>query len=157
MTALMEPAAAAVLSSGDWYEPVSSKTGRAPTPSVFQPQQAPWIYKATERLAHLVRLGTKWDGHGSVAVDPDFARVVLKFLARPMWRRLPSPHIVPTVNGGLAIEWTKGALRLELEIDPTGTFEAYGGDADTTEEWEGDVATVAERVIDWIARLARDE
>ena len=61
----------------------------------------------------------------------------------------PAPSIVPTVRGGLQLEWHQTQIDLEVEITPHGTIHlAYENFAEGR-EWEGDLGSdLAPPVVD---------
>lgn len=83
------------------------------------------------QIKALARLPEDWDSYGALAVQPcalDLAHRVLKVVSDALLDRpdaqLAPYHIAPMPNGGLQIEWRKGARSFELWIDPHGKLGA---------------------------------
>src|SRR5205823_1875475 len=64
-----------------------------------------WVKPTVERLRHLLQLREDWDSYGAAPVDLRAARTALQLLAMIMRPDTPAPTVVPTVRGGLQLEW----------------------------------------------------
>ncbi|MCA1707004.1 MAG: hypothetical protein LC808_28565 [Actinobacteria bacterium] len=157
MTALQ----AAALSTREWY-PATAEDAHAAPADVSHLQVTgrsewgtapPWLRDAEERMRHLEKLGDDWDSYGSARVDPRLRKAVARFLSAPLWASTPRPWIVPTSQGGLAVEWRGRRATLALEFDPRGSVEVYFGDEDSGTEWEGDLDEEPDELEAWVWRV----
>jgi hypothetical protein len=101
-------------------------------------------------LGELRQLADGWfDGKEGKALPPDGVDWFAQALSLNYSDRLASPHLYPTVDGGLRAEWTLGANELSLEIDlidhsadwhelnlKTEAEDARTFDLDRSESWE---------------------
>lgn len=100
------------------------------------------------RLQQLSELPASWDSYGARPIDIN----VLSYTARllqPLAEAMvaPMPDIIPTVRGGIAMEWHNVRGEVGIELVPSGPYAppqvtAYFADASTGEEWEKDLADV---------------
>ena len=77
---------------------------------------------AYAQLAAAAELADNWDGYGAKAMDPTAVRRMRRFLAALQRDGFPAPRLVPIPDGGLQLEWTRGATELEIELDPAGSL-----------------------------------
>lgn len=103
------------------FEPLPSAQWQRVTTLAGSPAWAVDAYRAISRLAELP---SGWDTQASPPLQEsakDSASRVIEELER--YDELPSPHIAPTVGGGLGIEWHHGPRELDVEILPDGSME----------------------------------
>lgn len=70
------------------------------------------------RFEELAALDPDWDTYGSKPVDPDALRESQAFVERLLQQPIPVPSILPVPDGGVQLEWSAGAVELELEFEP---------------------------------------
>ena len=100
------------------------------------------IRKAICRAVDLLALPPGWDSYDADRVTEEAARCAVKLLLL-VSSKVPgmvAPSVVPTVRGGLQLEWHRRGVDLEVEFDPAGSCEWYGEERDTgrVEEGRGD-------------------
>jgi hypothetical protein len=79
-----------------------------------------WLKEVGDRLQTLVALPANWNSHGARRVTVQAVRTALVVLVNVMAANSRMPTIVPTVRGGLQLEWHGGGIDLEIEVDHTG-------------------------------------
>ncbi len=90
------------------------------------------------RLAVLACLGKGWDGRDARPVTPDAAGTALRVAVDSLSDSdIPVPAIVPSVEGGLLIEWHRQGIELDVDVSPDGTAWVSFEDLETGEEWQG--------------------
>jgi hypothetical protein len=106
-------------------------------------------------LAHLSKLPANWDSYGAVPVSVSAIESTLKLLCEVMTDDISMLDIVPTVSGGIQIEWHIVGIDLELEISPDGKraiyFEDSHGQTPSTEDesrFPEMVAVLRNRIIE---------
>lgn len=99
----------------------ASVSGFAVTFGEWAPRRASWLRAAAERLKDLFLLESGWDGGVAPQLSPPVIQVAWELL-RQVCDLMPAvqmPLILPTANGGVALEWTAEAGDLTIELDGT--------------------------------------
>jgi hypothetical protein len=122
------------LSESDWFTVVQSTTldpaqtlsGRDLVLSLPRLQQATasslgaydwsWIPVLIDKLRELLRLPRDWDGYGAEPVRPEAALTSALIVNATLAKGARFPEIIPTVDGGVQIEWRRGNRHLEIEV-----------------------------------------
>ena len=121
------------------------------SPSVALPEQ---FRRAVYRAIELRQLPKGWNSYGAEPVsDAAFVRTVT-FLCEYVVAGVPGPSLVPTVRGGLQIEWHRCGVDIEVEVNPEGSVFWCAADRRTGEEVEASLAGDDESVRDWLLRAA---
>lgn len=79
-----------------------------------------WLKDVVDRLQALITLPANWNSRGARPVTAQAIRTALVVLANVMSSDSRLPAIVPTVRGGLQLEWHAGEIDLEVEVDHSG-------------------------------------
>ena len=93
----------------------------------------------TEALASLLKLPAGWNSYRAKTIDVEqvgLATRVLHFLMRPDF---PAPSVVPTVRGGVQLEWHRDGIDFEIETLTPENLRAYFSDEHSGREWESDI------------------
>jgi hypothetical protein len=120
---------------------------RSRQPSVAEPsatlagQPAAWVEVVRRRLEALGRLGEGWDGRSAPRVAPANIGIAMQLLQRVMRTGTPVPEIVPTLRGGLQIEWHVPDVDVELEIATPSRYVLSFEDRSTDQEFERQLST----------------
>lgn len=152
--------APAAISEAAWYR-TSAANGTGQGGVLFGriAEEAEGLGRASSRLAEpyvrklwsLLRLEPGWDSYGACPISPRAVETALAFLAQTA--SVPRPSIVPTVRGGIQLEWHDGRIDVEIECLPSGHAQLAAEDADSgacAERWvmPGHIA-----VDEWLAKL----
>lgn len=81
-----------------------------------------WLLDTDQTLQELLKLKPNWNSYGAQPIRPDVVRAVRDLLPDIVQQRTPRPTVVPTVRGGVQLEWHAGGIDLELEIEAPGQF-----------------------------------
>jgi len=109
-----------------------------------------WFTDAASSVTNLLRLPFGWDSYSAKPIDPRSAKAALDFLASLIGKQVQAPQIVPTVSGGIQLEWHQNGIDLEIEISASGSEKVYFEDRQAQTDWEeeGPLAMVkAEQII----------
>jgi len=101
----------------------------------------PWVQLAVQRLRTVADLPPGWSGAGGPPVESRLFPRAFELIHELMPEGgNPSyvPYIVPTVDGGLQLEWHRDGFDLEIEISSAGDVWVEHSRLDGTEAWEGD-------------------
>lgn len=102
-----------------------------------------------KRVADLLALEEDWDSYGADPPSPATAARALAWLGT-LPPETAAPWLVPTVNGGVAVEWHEGGWDVELEFESTGAVAAWAEERATRAGWEhhGDLAGAVDRLAE---------
>ncbi len=95
------------------YTAVSVPTFAVPELAAERPR---WVGKVVRRLVELLDLPERWDGRDAKRVQTQTAFYASTFLGSVCSPSTAEPQIVPTIAGGLQIEWHKNNVDIELEL-----------------------------------------
>ena len=105
------------------------------------------IVNVIRQASELVHLPPGWNSYGAKPVANEAVEAAIAFLieAIPAGPNVVAPAVVPTVRGGLQLEWHRQGVDLEIEFGPDATGSWYAEDQETAETVEaplvnGDVA-----------------
>ncbi len=88
-------------------------------------QRPSWAQPAFSKRQELVNLEPGWDSHDAVPVRADSVLAAVSTLFETMASDTETPWIVPTVHGGIQMEWHKSQVDLEIEIKPDRTVSVF--------------------------------
>jgi hypothetical protein len=113
-------------------------------------QPAEWVSEVLSRLRALAVLDDGWDGNNAPRISPTNVEIAMQLLAHVMLSDTPAPEIVPTVRGGLQLEWHVRNVDVELEILSPGryllSFEDRSSERELEVELSSDLSPFAEAV-----------
>lgn len=162
------------LSDKEWYSPRSAATladdetlsgltitttsahyGYSVSTSTFlpgMPRNASQLREAAAALRQLLLLPVGWDSYGAPPIDIDAAVAALVLVDRLTWEGGRVPRIVPTVEGGVQLEWYGNGIDLQIEVAPTQDASVFYRDSGTEESWEGSLGEEPEQLEKLIYR-----
>ena len=135
--ALLPKRWSAPLSAGTRYlsEPRVTTSSALP-PMEFQ-QVGGWSETARQRLSELANLKSGWDDASAPPIVPSLIETAWNFLTSELVSSLEvKPDIVPTLDGGLLIEWHTTKVDLIIESSPKEPGSFYFCDNETGDEFE---------------------
>lgn len=95
-----------------------------------------WLGRIRDRIQELSTLPPGWDGEAAPPVEVVPLRSAWEFLlALSPLLRVP-PNVVPTLAGGVVLEWHRSGIELEVEFTPKGEADV-SCEHSTGEEFEG--------------------
>ncbi len=114
----------------------------------------PWFLATAEALRKIMALPDGWDSYGARRVESEVLNVALELLLLVAQRTLPAPTVVPTVRGGVQLEWHAPPMDLEIEVLPPSTIGVLAVDHErgTEEEFRVPVGG-SPRLVALIRRL----
>ncbi|MGB2754588.1 MAG: hypothetical protein WBD75_01805 [Phycisphaerae bacterium] len=109
-----------------------------------------WLAPTVERMNELLELQPNWDSYGARCLKEQAFETALEILGTVMRPNTSPPTVVPTVEGGIQLEWHQNDIDLEVEVKPEGQVLMFrqGGsqpevsDVDISLEFRGLVDTI---------------
>lgn len=114
-------------------------------------QRTTWLRDVAPRMDQLSALAPGWDSHRARPLDRQVLRDVWMVLERLAEMVPIAPAVVPTVSGGVALEWHRGDIDLEIEFNGRTILASYEDAAGI--EAEGPLETLVELVASALSRL----
>jgi hypothetical protein len=74
-------------------------------------------------------LEENWDSYGARRVDPRCTEAAVGLLRAILDSTTPRPFVVPTCRGGIQLEWHRGGVDLEIEIESPEQMNVFFEDA----------------------------
>ena len=81
---------------------------------------SPWIAHVFDSVQMLLHLTEDWDSHGANPLAIKSIENLIILLPQGIPWDVPAPSVVPTVSGGIQLEWHRQGIDLEIEIPPSG-------------------------------------
>lgn len=101
----------------------------------------PWAHTVAEQINRLTHLPPGWNGRSSRPLQKEAVERALDLLDTLMQADTPLPTIVPTNDGGLALEWRSDDVDLEALVLPSGDLDvAYEDSRDESRGWDERIA-----------------
>jgi hypothetical protein len=113
----------------------------------------PWSIEVIAKFVELVAMPSGWDGYSARAVERETALFALEILNTTMGPRTPMPHIVPTAEGGIQLEWHEKGIEVELYIAGVYECELWVHDHRTGKEFTRSLTNSFEDLRDPIRQL----
>jgi hypothetical protein len=143
------------------------QTVRRPHPGIFYvrstseqqgelEQASTRIAPCIQKLSEIARLQFGWNSYGARPIAWSAIVATLKLLLGNLPANAPLPQIVPTVRGGIQLEWHTPSTMIEVYIDvytpDQQTISFFAADSVTGEEFEGPLAGNEGDLKMWISR-----
>lgn len=115
-----------------------------------------WVRDLVPKLRELTRLEPNWDSYDAVAPNPALLGQVLLTLDAAGKAGVVSPNLVPTIEGGVQLEWYLSPRELEIEFRADGGIEYLATDtaedgSDSGQVEAPHVVGAIRRLLDWIS------
>jgi hypothetical protein len=101
-----------------------------------------WGIYVLNSIEKLLRLPEGWDSYDAKQINPGSVKTLVILLAQSIQRMLfdvPIPFVVPTVGGGIQLEWHQSGTDLEIEIPPSGKPVVSFVNLETGADWEREI------------------
>ena len=114
------------------------------------------IQAAIRQAFDLVRLPNGWNSYNARPVSEKAARHAITFLvqAASAIPNIAAPAVVPTVRGGLQLEWHRQGFDFEVEFGPDGPASWYAEDRTTGQVFEEPIVGHEAVVRQWLNRIS---
>jgi len=113
------------------------KFGDPPIALRLDGEEPAWLPPTVHAVDVLLGLPAGWNSYGAPRIDPHAVEAALRLLLATMQPDTLPPSVVPTVRGGVQLEWHASGVDLEVDVTPSGHVSAAYED-DEGQEWEAD-------------------
>lgn len=115
------------------------------------------IQAAIRAAQELAALAPGWNSYRAEAISDRAIAAAIQFLLEVASDvpALASPSVVPTVRGGVQLEWHAGGVDVEVEFSPSQPATWYAEDRDSGDTDEAPVAGQFDRLSPWLLRASR--
>jgi hypothetical protein len=104
------------------------------------------------RLRELSRLEPGWNSHSAKPIAPENILAAMWILVGLANLEPPSPVIVPTVRGGVQIEWHTNGVNIEIYVESPNDVSFFAGLAESGEAVELPLAGHEQELRKWLKR-----
>ncbi len=114
------------------------------------------IVNVIRQASELLHLPPGWNSYGAKPIANEAVEAAIAFLveAIPAIPNVVAPAVVPTVRGGLQLEWRRQGVDLEIEFGPDATGSWYAEDRDTEETVEAPLVVDDVAFRRWLGRAS---
>ena len=114
----------------------------------------PWGETIRRQLRQLLELSPNWNSYSAHSVDPVLADAAWDLLSSLARDDTPAPAVIPTVRGGVQLEWHLRQIDLEIEFLVPQQCAILFEDMRAGECWEKELNVGAIELRDVLARLS---
>src|ERR1035437_278018 len=121
--------------------------------SSLEPSIPGWVLPTANAFADMLELPFGWNSYSARPVDPRTIEIAGGLLAAVMQHHTAPPTLVPTVRGGIQLEWHRNGLDIEIRIDPSRRTTVYAVDNRSGEELDSEWLPGDMSLSSWIDKL----
>jgi hypothetical protein len=142
------------------HSAISQALVRFDAAQVPQPEsRAPigsWEAVVERNLAAIADLRDGWDGHGSLRIKPALLWQADRLLKDALQSvgGLRAPYIIPSVDGGIQLEWRTTQFELEFMLGATGSRHFWLRNRNTGGEIEDEGDAATQLLFKWTKSVA---
>lgn len=114
------------------------------------------VQAAIHRASDLVRLANGWNSYRAKSISPKAIHHATRFLreADSQIPNLAAPSVVPTVRGGLQLEWHRQGVDVEIEFGIDDSASWYAEERGTRTALKGPVVGHEHTIRHWLKRAS---
>ena len=112
------------------------------------------LVRALERAIELLQLPRGWNSYDAEPVSYAAFEQTVEFLTTYLVEGIAGPALVPTVRGGVQLEWHRRGVDIEVEISPDGSVSWCADNRRTGDEFEAALAGHEETIRTWLRRAS---
>jgi hypothetical protein len=113
-----------------------------------------WYAPTLAAASTLLQLPDNWDKQGAVRVKPAIVQAAMTLLNGIMLDDTPAPSVVPTVRGGIQLEWHTRGIDLEVEFLTPSRIQGLFEDQREGVSWEKELSSDLAPLREAIANLS---
>jgi len=110
--------------------------------------------KSVENIVDLLGLPRGWNSYAAKSIEPQNAIAAVRLLAQLLEVHSPAPIVVPTVRGGIQLEWHSKGINIEVYIDSSETISFFAEDIQSGRSCENPLPGHESELRSWLQRIA---
>ncbi|MEK7408565.1 MAG: hypothetical protein AAB225_26130 [Acidobacteriota bacterium] len=114
----------------------------------------PSLLKSVQGVVELLALPAGWNSYSAKPIAPDNAIRAIRLLAELLEPQTPPPAVVPTVRGGIQLEWHTNGINIEIYIDSPEDVRFFAEDIESGEVAEEPLAGHENTLRLWVQRVS---
>lgn len=96
-----------------------------------------WLKPTIQTMQQIAQLPANWSSYGSSPIEDVAIIRAAELLAELLESDGPAPTVIPTLRGGVQLEWHRNGSDVEIELSPEGVVsDVYVCDRQTDRTWE---------------------
>lgn len=115
---------------------------------------SPTFLKSVEAIADLLSLPPGWNSYSAKPIDHQNAGRAIRLLAEFLKSNTPPPSVVPTVRGGIQLEWHTRGVNVEIYIESQSDVTFFAEEAGSGSSSDVPLSGHEEELRSWLQRLS---
>ncbi|MGP0071796.1 MAG: hypothetical protein ACLPWF_07675 [Bryobacteraceae bacterium] len=115
---------------------------------------SPTFLKSVEAVADLLSLPPGWNSYSAKPIDHENARQAIRLLAEFLKPSMLPPSVVPTVRGGIQLEWHTRGVNVETYIESPNAVSFFAEEAGTGKSSDVPLSGHEHELSSWLERLS---
>lgn len=162
--------AEAAILSGRWLSaatlpdvlarPAITAAAEQPSPSLqrvvirINHPMSPTVLKSVEAVVDLLSLPPGWNSYSARPIEHQSAKQAIQLLAEYLKPGTPPPSVVPTVRGGIQLEWHTAGANLEIYIESPNEVNFFAEETGSGQSSDVPLSGHEHQLISWLERLS---
>ncbi len=113
------------------------------------------VLSVVRDLQRLIPLRDDWDSYGARPLRFDAVVGALEVLLSVLLDETPAPIVVPTIGGGVQLEWHRNGVDLEIDVISQQKCRVYFSDSRAGTDWEDTVTSDLTSLVAAIQAVSR--
>ena len=114
------------------------------------------LVKSVEGVVDLLGLQAGWNSYSAKPIEPRNAIRAVQLLFELLGSVTPPPIVVPTVRGGIQLEWHTQGVNIEVYINSPTDISFFAEQLGSSESTEQPLASHEDELKSWLERICRD-
>jgi hypothetical protein len=114
----------------------------------------PIVLQTLKSLYSLLALERGWNSYDAQPIRREVLDFAARWIPGLLQRGTPAPAVVPTVRGGIQLEWHRNNVDLEVYIDAPDAVRFFAEDLQTATPTESHLLGNEQILRDWIIRIS---
>ena len=110
--------------------------------------------KSVEGVVELLSLPAGWNSYSAEPIAPQNAIAAIRLLAELLGPGTPAPVVVPTVRGGIQLEWHTNGIDIEIYIDSPEDIRFFAEEVGSGQTCEEPLAGHEHTLKLWVQRVS---